>query len=231
MKKLADGGEEDDAVAEPEAAQESGDSDSSDENFGFKKQNQTPATSKAKAQKRQAPSADASSRPVKPKTKTECEEDDASEKGSRLLARGHGLVQALEGFQPATFWQGSLKVAEWEGRIGKALQASSDLAAYFLNENSEGKVLSNKLTVMAENISKHMDFLTSLRSSKAADLQNISEDQVSMLASLPDNCILLMLGDFSRAFLEDPQVSTLHILYPLVRLMFWTLSLLTFHAR
>lgn len=230
LKKLSDGGGEDETVAEPEANQESGDSDSSDENFGFKKQNQTPAVCKAKAQaqKRQSASADPSSRPVKSRTKAEGEEDE--EKSSRHLARGHGLLQALEGFQPAAFWQGSLKTAEWEGRIGKALQASSDLAAFFTDEISEGKVLSNKLAVMAGDISKQMDFLASLRNSKAADLQNISAEQVSMMASLPNNCILLMLGDFSRAMLEDPEVSTCINLYPLVMLMFWTLSLIYFHG-
>lgn len=208
LKKLSDGGGEDETVAEQEPNQESGDSDSSDENFGFKKQKETPAACKPKGQKRQSVvgDRDPSSRPVKPRTKAEGEEDE--EKGSRHLARGHGLLQALEGFQPAAFWQGSLKTAEWEGRIGKALQASSDLAAFFTDEASEGKVLSNKLTAMAEDISKQMDFLASLRNSKAADLQNISEEQVSMLASLPSNCILLMLGDFSRAMLEDPEVST-----------------------
>ena len=206
LKKLSDGGGEEEAVAEPEPNQESGDSDSSDENFGFKKQKETPAACKAKSQKRQSQAGDPNSRPVKTRTKAEGEEDE--EKGSRHLARGHGLLQALEGFQPAAFWQGSLKTAEWEGRIGKALQASSDLAAFFTDEVSEGKVLSIKLTAMAEDISKQMDFLASLRNSKAADLQNISEEQVSMLASLPNNCILLMLGDFSRAMLEDPEVST-----------------------
>ena len=179
---------EEEAAEEPNADESGGESDGSESGFGVAMVNK-----KVKDSSRSA---------APPAKVRKVKEEQPGKKTEKLMSKAKAINSTLNSTTALSMWQGTVKQKDLDSRIQKAYDSLSSLET---ETTEEAKNLHMDLTAGVALVENHANILSAWDMSTVDinKLQNASSDKVTMVATLPSDCLNAMMSDFGKKVIQD----------------------------